>query len=244
MSHIEVLQSADQALEVLLSLGEHGPETVSGLARRLDRNRTVVHRLVATLEQRGFVRRHEDATIALGPALLALGSRIAPELRAVARPHLLHLAHVTGETAVLSVPDGDGVVALDQVPGERHTVQVRYRPGTRHPQTHAAHGRALLAAAHEDRATALLDDATSETVERVNRAREDGYATSHDELQSGAAGVAAPIRDDEGRAVASIGIVAPVSRLGRPDALAGPVLAAAAAVEDDLSETVTVRLAG
>lgn len=232
-----MLQSVDQALEMLLCLGADGPTTTSGLARRLDRNRTVVHRLVVTLEQRGFVRRDGNGIVALGPALLALGARITPELRAVTRPHLERLAAATGETAVLSVPEGDAVVALDQVPGDRHTVQVHYRPGTRHPQTHAAHGRALLAAAEPDHVAAMLAGASDELAGLLRLARDDGYATSHDELQSGAAGIAAAIRGADHRPVASIGVVAPVARLGEPavraDVIAA-VRAAAAATEADL----------
>ena len=238
-----MLQSVDQALDVLLCLGDEGPATVSGLARRLERNRTVVHRLVVTLEQRGFVRRGEDGRIHLGPSLLSLGARIAPELRTVARPHLLRLADATAETAVLSVPEGDAVVALDQVPGDRHTLQVRYRSGTRHPLTHAAHGRALLACMDPERVAAVLSDAPAGTVDLVRRAREDGYATSHDELQSGAAGVAAAVRDVSGRAIASIGVVAPVSRLAEPavrGAVVCAVRTAATAIETELHAAAPV----
>ena len=43
-----------------------------------------------------------------------------------------------------------------------------------------------------------------------------GYAVSHDELQAGAHGVAAPVRDRAGTARASVALVVPT---GRADAL-------------------------
>ena len=79
-----------------------------------------------------------------GLGLLALAAGVEPELRVLARAELEALAGRFGETAVLSVRDGDDAVAVDQVVGRGGVLQVNYRTGTRHPLTLAASGRALL----------------------------------------------------------------------------------------------------
>src|SRR5207244_556456 len=80
----EISKTAEQALAVLLELGEHGPMTPAELSRSLEMNRTVVHRLLATLRGRGFVVRLEKGYVA-GPVLLRIAESVQPELRARAR---------------------------------------------------------------------------------------------------------------------------------------------------------------
>ena len=55
----ETSQTLDRGLQVLEVLADH-PEglTVTQLARELDVSRTIVYRLVVTLEQHGLLRRH------------------------------------------------------------------------------------------------------------------------------------------------------------------------------------------
>jgi IclR family KDG regulon transcriptional repressor len=206
----ETSQTVDRALVLLRTVGAHAPVTSSELARRTGYNRTVVHRMLATLHAHGFVRRAADG-YALGMALVELGGLVHAAVRERTRTALEVLAARFGETAVLSVPDGLDAVALDQVLGGEHMVRVQYAPGFRHPLHLAAHGRALLAFA--DPATvdrALADHA--ELRDELQATRRRGWAVSHDELQLGASGLAAPLLDARGRAIASIGIVAPVNR--------------------------------
>ena len=81
----EISKTADQALAVLEYVAEHGPIGTSDLARRLKMHRTVVHRLLATLQGRGFVRRIADGYLP-GIALLKVAQYVEPELLAAARP--------------------------------------------------------------------------------------------------------------------------------------------------------------
>src|SRR5512141_798956 len=96
----EISKTADQALAVLLEVGKRGPMTPAALSRSLDVNRTVIHRLLATLHGRGFVTRDERG-YAPGPMLLRIAQRAQPELRAAAHTVMVELAGDTGETVVL-----------------------------------------------------------------------------------------------------------------------------------------------
>jgi DNA-binding IclR family transcriptional regulator len=239
----EQSKTVDAALRLLSILGT-GPTDAPGadepqadgsfdssaaaFARRLRLSRTAVGRILTTLETHGLARRTAGGWH-LGLGVLALAGRIEPVLRAAARPVLEDLAARFGETAVLALPDGAEVVAVDQVVASRDLVQVRYRPGTRHPLDRAAHGRALL----RDGAAA-------------------GYVVSEGEPELGVKAVAAPVFAETGTAdgtstadgtdgpgacppLASIGLVAPSHRFP-PDAEVVDAVRAAA-------RTVTAELA-
>ncbi|MBA2529720.1 MAG: helix-turn-helix domain-containing protein [Euzebyales bacterium] len=233
---VEQSKTVGHAISVLLSLAEDGPGTVTEVARRCRLNRTVAHRLLATLDGRRMVRRSGDGVWRLGLGLLGLASRVESDVRRAARPVLEDLATRFGETAVLSLADGDEVVAVEQALGERHPVRVQYRPGNRHPQTRGAHGRAVLAFAESEHVERLLagEPAAADIRGLLELTRRNGYAESHDELQFGASGLAAPVRDTSGRVIASLGMVAPVNRLPDTAVLAPAMLQAAAAVVERL----------
>jgi DNA-binding IclR family transcriptional regulator len=224
----ETSKTVDQALVLLKAIATGGAGSTTELARRTGMNRTVTHRLLATLDRHGFIRRHGDRWD-LGIALLGLGQRVEPELRQVARPFLGELMAHARETAVLSVRDGDQAVALDQVLATDHVVRVEYPPGFRHPLALGAHGRAILAFSEPSLVERVLGaaDEPGDLEGELDVIRERGYATSHDELRSGAWGLAVPVLGADDRVMGSIGVVAPVSRLPDESGLAPAAVAAA-----------------
>jgi IclR family transcriptional regulator, KDG regulon repressor len=209
----EISKTVDQALTVLLEVGERGPLTPARLARDLRLNRTVVHRLLSTLHQRGFVVRHEHGYVP-GPLLIRIAERVQPEMRAQGRAVMQRLAGITGETVVMHVPDGDDAVVIEQVVAERNVVRVAHEIGSRHKLVDGASGRSILAFRADEaieRTVRGLDgaDALRRQLDGVRRL---GYAISHDELQQGVHGLAVPVLDDERRAAASLAVLVPVSR--------------------------------
>jgi DNA-binding IclR family transcriptional regulator len=185
----EQSKTVDTALSLLTLLaGGDEPPTAASLARRLGTSRTAVARMLTTLEAHRLARR-TDHGWAPGLGLLALASGVEPRLRALARAELEELAERFGETAVLTVREGDEAVAVDQVVGGTGVVQIHYPTGTRHPVAVAASGRALLA-------------------ENVAA----GVVFSEGELEPGVRGVAAPVIGPGGRPVASVALVAPQHR--------------------------------
>ncbi len=196
--------------------------------------RTVVARLVATLEAHDLVRRTADG-VDLGFGLVGLADQVSRTVREAARPHMQRLAAVFNETVVLAVVDGDDAVAVDQVVPEGRVVRVHYHPGTRHPLAVAAHGRAMLA--HLDRATvARVTGDDPDLAAELEHIRARGHATSHDELEDGVAGLAAAVLGDGGLAVAALGVVAPAGRLPVGDLLVAALVEAAAEVGRHVSD--------
>ena len=201
----EQSKTVDAALRLLTLLAEHDDEpSAASLARVLGQSRTAVARMLVTLEAHGLARR-TDHGWGPGLGLLALAAGIEPQLRALARGELEALATRFGETAVLTVRDGDEAVAVDQVVGAAGVVQIHYPTGTRHPVHVAASGRALLA-------------------ENVAG----GPVFSTGELEPGVRGVAAAVVDADGRPIASIAVVAPEHRFPLDDAGAGAAVRSAA----------------
>ncbi|UGS37322.1 IclR family transcriptional regulator [Capillimicrobium parvum] len=209
----EISKTADQALTVLLEVGESGPVTPAVLARSLGMNRTVVHRLLSTLHQRGFITRQENGYVP-GAILVRIADHVQPELRSQGRRVMRELSDLVGETVVMHIPDGEDAVVLDQVVSDRNIVRVEHEIGSRHTLVQGASGRAILAFLSPqvvDRITRKLDNADG-IRRQLEGVRQLGYSLSHDELQQGVHGLAVPVLDDTGVAVASLAILVPVTR--------------------------------
>jgi len=200
----ETAQTLDRGLRVLVILASTpGGLTVTEISARLEINRTVVYRLVSTLEQHALTRRDGRGRVHIGLGVLHLASGVQPVLRDLAIPILRALAEEVGCTAHLTVADGDEAMALAVVEPSWTDFHVAYRVGSRHPLRRGAAGKAILLGREPGAAP---------------------YAVTTGELQTGASGVAAPVYGVEGLD-ASVGIVT----LGELDVDAiGPKVADAA----------------
>ena len=218
-------QTLDRGLQVLETVAEADvPLLVNEVAERTGLHRSIVYRMVRTLEHRGLVVRDGEGRYAAGTRLAVLARGIVPTtLREAAAPHLAVLAERTGETAFLVLADGPMAVTA-HVEEPRSTIaHVAYRPGVQHPIDAGAPGLALLAGGPE------LPDERPE----VAVARRRGWAESHGEVIPDYRSCAAPVLDQGGRCVGAVAVVFVGG--GRPDEeLAGHVMAAAAAVRADL----------
>ena len=203
----ETSQTLDRGLRVLEVLaGTPGGLTITALAAEVGVNRTVVYRLVATLEGHGLARRDAAGLVHVGLGVLSLARGLQPVLRELAAPVLRSLAEDLGMTAHLTVADGGEALAIAVVEPSWTDFHVGYRVGARHPLGQGAAGLAILLGRGEDQPGV------------------DGYVETAGELQAGARGVAAPVLGVDGLE-ASVGIVT----LGDLDAQAvGPLVVAAA----------------
>ena len=223
-------RTVDQALNLLVELRDGGPGTVTQLARRSNLSRSATGRLLTTLTHHGFAHKI-DHRYDLGFAYLRFQARLMPGLRSAAAPHLEALVAEFRETAAVAGRDRDSAVVLDHVVPDQQLVHVRYQPGTRHSLTVGAHGRCMLAAD----AKLQLPDADVRLIAELAEIARVGYAMSHDELEPGVTGLAAAIVDADGRALGSIGVLAPTHRLPPEEALAPAVVDAAASISTALA---------
>jgi DNA-binding IclR family transcriptional regulator len=232
----ETSKTVSQSLRLLRALGDGGA-SVAELSRRLDLHRTVTQRLLSTLREHGFVHRGAGGDYQLGMALVELAARVDNPIRRVAQQPMLALFEQVSETVALTVREGDDAVSADQLVVPGRLVRAEYPPGFRHPLGRAAAGRAILAFA-EPATVARFRDATpdgSALADSLAEVRSRGFAFTANELSQGAAGLAAPVLDGSGYAVASVGIVAPTDRFPPIERVAGLVVATAAEISRSLT---------
>ncbi|MFS8479638.1 MAG: IclR family transcriptional regulator [Micromonosporaceae bacterium] len=217
-------QTLDRGLRVLEALAAaDGPRSIADLTKEINVHRSIVYRMVRTLEDHRLVVRRPDGLYELGLGLAALARCVDSTLQSAALPELSDLADDVGMTAFLVVPDGADAVTLVSVEPRRTHVHVAYRPGGRHPIHRGAPGIAILAGRPP----------VPGEPENVSAARSRGWAYSYSEVISGMRSVAAPVVDRRGHVPASVAVVY-VAEDVDTDKLGQRVMTAAAAVAGNL----------
>ncbi len=231
----DISSTGDRMLSALETVAASGPLSAAEVARRNGINRTVAHRLLTTLHRRSYVRRVPGGYV-VGPAITRLAQNVEPELIGALMPEVAGLADETGETVVAHVIDGADAIVVAQATGTRHLVRVQHEEGSRHPLTVGASGRALLAFQSANKVESIANGAADPVALRrqLEAVRALGYAVSHDELQAGAHGVAAPVRDRTGIARASVALVVPTGRAGALNEYLEPLLQTVGRIERQL----------
>jgi len=213
----------ERMMEVLDRLERaRGWPTVKDLATSCGVPRTTVYRILNTLEaHRMVVRGGDEGGYQLGSRLLALAARVphGTEWRRLARsvqPWLQRLAAETGETAKLSVLDGDAALCVAVAPGPS-TIALAALQGARFPLHAGAASKVLLAAIERPARDAFLavplPRFTARTItdsralsRELARVRRVGWAEDTGEHNLSVHAVAAPVRDDAGGVIAALSL--------------------------------------
>ncbi len=220
---------------ILAALGSEEALDAGGLgvvriAQLVGQDKSQVSRALAALADAGLVDRDpRTRAYRLGWGLFALARRAGrPRLLAVAPRVLSELVAAIGETAHLSVLQGDAVLTLLSHSSPA-VVTARGWSGRTVPVTCTSSGRALLmdrsaaelaplfAPARPAAGTPNAPADAGELHRRILAAREHGVAIADEELELGLFGIAAPVRDFSGQIVAAVNISGPSFRL-RPHA--------------------------
>lgn len=231
-------KTIEKMLLILRTLSDGRVLSAKEIGEELKLNRTVVQRLLATLNQRDFVARLGGDGYALSFHLRMLADRVLPELQSAASSRARELSRSTGETVTVQVVDGLDAVVLIEQHVQDGAFHVRHAIGARGPLERGAGGKILLAFGDQrTRAKVAAADRLSDTrekeLESIVRA---GFAQSRDELQQGVNAAAAPIFDNTGGVVASLAILVPSFRGNDALAHREPLLATASAITSALAE--------
>jgi IclR family KDG regulon transcriptional repressor len=220
------ITAVDRALSLLELVAEHPGAGLSELARLSGNTKTLAFRMAATLEARGYLHKDSETrgyTLGHKPLLLSEKMQHQMPLLRVADPLLDDLVARTQENVSLLVREGQRSVCI----GIRQSPQpIRlYAELGRQGPLHVGGGpKLLLAFAPEDVQAAVvagpLERFTPETItdpERLRallgRIRAQCYNISHGDQDAGAFSIATPVRDHQGRVIASLSIAGPQSRL-------------------------------
>jgi DNA-binding IclR family transcriptional regulator len=202
------------------------PMSAAELARLLDVNRSTTLRLMRELEASGYVkrdgsgRRYATATDRFQALLIAHSDQ--SNWSPLVEPLLASIRDEFGESSMAAVPAGGLMVYTSLLPS-RHSVVVREWLGTARPMHCSALGKAYLAARPVEQldlelgrlsyegGTASAAHGPIELRERLDEARELGYAVDHEETLSGVVCVAVPL-SIRGTLVGAAGVSAPLVR--------------------------------
>lgn len=228
-----------KGLDVLDALERAGrPLALGDLCARLELSKPTAHRLLATLAAYGFVRRDGRNGYRLGMRLFEMSQQAGQDLdlRGHAGPAMEELHRQSGETVTLAIYADGAAVCIDEFASTHH-MREQNRIGQRIPLFHTAVGKALVAGLPYPERQELLGrvgerelanqrfDSLAKLSANLDLVGARGYAMELEDHIPGIIGVAAPIVDHRGLAIAAIGLTGPTSRLDR-DRLheLGPVL--------------------
>lgn len=201
------IESVDNALKLLLLLGEQPQIRLSEATRYLGVASSTAHRLLAMLTYRDFVRQDPDSKAYLpGPALTSVAFAIFGriDIQRTAIPVMRTLSEQLGETIHVGMLDGANIRFIAAVEGPK-AVRVASRLGRTMPAHCTSTGKALLAALSEDELRQLFPQETLQGItarsimsrakleSELSRIRERGYAGNREESEEGVASVAVPI---------------------------------------------------
>jgi DNA-binding IclR family transcriptional regulator len=203
---------------------EHPSWSVTEIARELEMPTATAHRIVRALEGRSYLGK-AGSRYRLGFASVDLGRRAiaSVDLRSRLGAVLRELARTTEETVLLTVYDESrqGSLCVDRIE-TTHSLRLSIEIGRVTPIHAGASAKALLAFLDES----IVEEVLAQPLERLApgtitdpkalrhqlaEIRERGWASSYEENNVGAWGLAAPIMVG-GRVVASVGFAAPAAR--------------------------------
>ncbi len=227
------VQSVQRALRLLLLFGQETREWgVTELSRSLQLPKTVVFRLLCTMQELGFVEQNpQSQKYRLGRSVFEIAVVYAgqSDLIGIADHFLRSLVAETQRTAQLGVLDGTMNLSLIVVPSPL-MVRVNIRPGDRKPAHATATGKVLLAGLTDDAVRRLYPTGTLQVVtpttlstvdqliSQLDEIRAQGYSLNCEESTEGITGTASPVRDYQGRTVAGLSLSWPTQLVPQSEA--------------------------
>ncbi len=211
-----------RGLSILETFGRRGFSlTLAEVAQELGLPKSTVFRLLSTLAGLGYVvQTVKGGAYTLGPAVLGLGHAVLDglDLREAAQPYLEALFQEVEGNVNLSLlePGGLEVIYVARL-RKREVLSLNLNVGSRLPVHSSSPGRVLAAhlpsaerqallarVAADPQAGAWLRERGVELAEVLEQVRADGYAVVDGEYMPELFALAAPVWDQDGRAVAAV----------------------------------------
>lgn len=221
------IESVDNALKILLLLGERSELRLTDVAEYLNVATSTAHRLLAMLQYRGFMRQDPRTRAYLpGTALTGVAFSILQrfDVRGVLHPFVESLNRDLAETVHLAILDGTTVRFIDAIESPQAT-RVASRLGKLMPANCTSTGKALLAELPIEDLERLypveeLPGLTPNSIrtrsaleEELEKVRRLGYATSNQESEDGVCSVAVALPSRQAPMRLALNVAVPVYRM-------------------------------
>jgi IclR family transcriptional regulator, KDG regulon repressor len=216
------VRAVERALDILLCFTEDAELSLTEIAGKVGLHKSTVHRLLASLEGKGFILRSPSTEkYRLGFRLWELAANLSqsddPEV--ILLPEMEHLRDLCEETVSLYVRDGLLRVRIQAVQSSQAIRRVA-QVGARLPLYVGASSKVLVAFADAEVKEQVLQSPDwpagldRELFQRqLDEVKETGYAISIEEREVGAAAVAVPIYNRSQKLVAALAVSGPSNRL-------------------------------
>lgn len=220
------VQSLERGIAVLEFLVKHGASGVTEVANQLDLDKTIVFRLLNTLQELGYVRQDENRKYMVGAKLRMIGGRVLSslDLRTLALPYMKQLADATGGVSHLAKFVESRAIYIERVQNPEFNISST-DVGGESPGYCSAAGKVLWAYLPQMQLHNLLNSVqfhqhTSNTItdkftlqHHLAEVYERGYAIDREEHRVGLFGVGVAVQDYTGQVIASICVARQASRV-------------------------------
>ncbi|WP_274648940.1 IclR family transcriptional regulator [Paenibacillus humicola] len=216
------VRAVERALDILLAFTSGREFAMTEIADKVGLHKSTVHRMLATLEDKGFVTRDRASDrYRLGLRIWELSANMAggDDPAVLGLPEMERLRDLLGETVSLYLRDGSERIRIQAVQSDQAVRRVA-PVGVRLPLYVGASSKVLIAFEDAETRESLLADPSwpssvdiAQYREQIDEIRTLGYATSFEEREPGAAAVSAPIFGRNGKMAAALSVSGPANRL-------------------------------
>lgn len=215
-------RSIERAFDILECFIFDGTElSLMEISNKINLSPSTVHRLIGTLQKRGYLRRNPiNKKYYLGSLIVQLGNIsiniLKKEFTQVAFPYMVKLRDKFNESVNMYVRNKNKRVCVQKVESKQ-SLRLVMNIGSILPLEKGAPGKVLLAALPDEKIKVLLgnyDEALSKSLEEV---RKNKYAISRGEREKGLGAIAVPVFFVDGKVIAALSMTGPINRLLNKD---------------------------
>ena len=220
-----IIKSTIKVFELLEVLADNGKLNIAKLSQLTGFSKSTTQRIVNTLAHLRYIQQ-DKSTLEYFPSvkLYELGNKVVKNMtiRNIARPHMLKLYNELNETINLGVLYNNSVIYLDKLVS-KSPLKAELSLGVEVPIYCSALGKVLAAFSDEEfsfegsyvKYTENTIASDEELHEELLSIREQGYAVDNEEYVTGLVCIAVPILNRDEKAIASMSVSIPSSRLDR-----------------------------
>ncbi|MHA6260716.1 IclR family transcriptional regulator [Sporosarcina sp. CAU 1771] len=216
-----IIASVDNSLNILFSISENGNKSIRELSEIVGMSKSALHRILLTLERRGFVRQDEETKrYSLGFAILSLASALNYDLEIskLAIDDMKSLRNEVNETIQLAIVENNKIVLVNVLEGS-DIIRIYSKVGKVLPITYGNFGKVFLSGMSHAKVLDYLEKYPlksygANTVTDINtyiedliKVRETGISVGVDDPIDGAYSIAAAIYDAKKQVVASLSLI-------------------------------------
>lgn len=216
------VRAVDRALDILLCFTSKTDWAMTEIAEHVGLHKSTVHRMLATLEEKGFIERDRSTDrYHLGLKVWELSANLsrADDQATIWLPEMVRLRDQLGETVSIYVRDGSERIRMQAVQSNQPVRRVA-PVGVRLPLYAGASSKVLIAYADPIVQDSILTAPSWPSSidmklykQQLQEIIAHGYAMSFEEREEGAAALSSPIFDRSGALAAALSVSGPASRL-------------------------------